>query len=263
MPARPTGRDDGQAIGLRRAHPSGRGALIVRDRVHSCALRWGSLVAIAVLLMAAPPSEADGKLSLYGIRMMPSGKDAEDFSRPGWGGGVQVVFPVPQLADLFAGVGGLEYVNLLNATTVIYDSETLLRVEQQTDQYYARLYLGSEFGPHGRGFLRPHVGVDLAASFYGISTDVVVPDDSGRQQEIRQDLRDEDRVAMGYDVNAGVDLNFRNRVSVDAGVKFLKSFNVPQQLGSGSVPISPGYFQIYLGVGISLGTLQKSGSQEQ
>ena len=95
------------------------------------------------------------------------------------------------------------------------------------------------------------MGVDLAIILYGISTDVVVPDDFNRENEIRQNLRSEHRVVMGYDANLGVALNFMDRVAVDGGVKFLKSLNVPQQLGANSVSIQPGYFQYYLGIGVS------------
>jgi len=122
---------------------------------------------------------------------------------------------------------------LLSETTTTYDSQTLLRVEQQTNQYFGRLYLGPEFGPHGNGTFRPHVGANVALVFYGISTDVVVPDDQNRENEIRQSLRDENRTAFGYDVTLGVDINPWNKVTLDVGARFIKSFNVPQQLGAG------------------------------
>ncbi|MEK7824177.1 MAG: hypothetical protein AAB290_03955 [Candidatus Eisenbacteria bacterium] len=190
---------------------------------------WRStLVVIAMLASAAPAAAIDGKLCLDLIRMEPSGQDAKQFSDPGWGGGLHLVLPMPQLSNMLAGVVGIEYVNLLGETTTIYESQTLLRVEQQTNQHYSRIYLGPEFGPHGNGTFRPHVGADIALVLYGISTDVVVPDDYNREQEIRQSLRDERRAAFGYDVNVGVDINPWNKVSIDVGARFLKSFNVPQ-----------------------------------
>ena len=222
-----------------------------------------TLFLVAMLAFAAPASAIDGKLCLNLIRMEPSGQDAKQFSDPGWGGGLHLVLPMPQLSNMLAGVVGIEYVNLLGETTTTYDSQTLLRVEQQTDQYYGRFYLGPEFGPHGNGTFRPHVGADIALVLYGISTDIVVPDDYNREQEIRQSLRDEHRAAFGYDVNVGLDINPWNRVSIDVGARFLKSFNVPQQLGAGSVAISPGYLQGYLGVGVSLGWLDRRGGNDR
>jgi opacity protein-like surface antigen len=210
--------------------------------------------------LPTPAAAIEGKLGFSLLRMEPSGQDAKEFSDPGWGGGLHVVLPMPAASNLLAGVIGVEFVNLLGETTTLYDSQTLLRVEQQTDQYYGRLYLGPEFGPHGNGTFRPHVGANVALVFYGISTDVVVPDDYNREQEIRQNLRDENRAAFGYDVNLGVDINPWNNVSIDVGARFLKSFNVPQQLGAGSVTISPGYVQGYLGVGISMGWLGRQSS---
>ncbi len=218
-------------------------------------LRLCTMVLLVSLLSASPAAAVGGRLSLNLIRMEPSGHDARQFSDPGWGGGLQVVLPMPQLSNMLAGVFGLEYVNLLSETTTTYEGP--LRIEQQTDQYFARFFLGPEFGPHGNGALRPHVGANIALVLYGISTDVVIPDDYNREQEIRQSLRGEHHAAFGYDVNGGLDINPWNKVSIDMGARFVKSFNVPQQLGAGSVEISPGYLQAYLGVGVSLGWLQR------
>ena len=86
-------------------------------------------------------------------------------------------------------------------------------------------------------------------------THSLVPDDYNRPQEIRQSLRYENNAAFGYDVNVGLDLNFFGKLSTDGGVRFIKSFNVPQQLGPGAVSINPGYFQIWLGLAMNLSEL--------
>lgn len=213
------------------------------------------LFILALALLPTSASAMGGKASLHLIRMVPSSEDAKRFSNPGWGGGVQVTLPMPGVAGMLAGVIGLEGVNLLSETTTDYVPGTPLRYEQQTNQYFGRFYVGPEFGPHGNGTFRPHAGANLALVFYGISTDVVVPDDANVENEIRQSLRDENRAALGYDVTLGVDINPWNKVSIDVGARFVKSFNVPQQLGAGSEPIHPGYVQGYLGVGFSLGWL--------
>ena len=211
---------------------------------------WFPSLALLLATAVAYPvaARAGVNVSIYGMHMDPSDQDAKDFSRASYGGGLHASFPVPQLGNLLAGAVGIEMVNMLSETHEFQDPETGLRVEQQTNQEYFRLYLGPEIGPHGHGFFRPHVGVHAALVNYGISTDVVVPDDGNRENEIRQNLRSENRTVFGYDLNAATDLNFGNWF-VEGGTRFAKSFNVPQQLGGGAVTIHPGYVQIYVGLG--------------
>ena len=196
-----------------------------------------TLAALALAAAAAVPVHAAGKLEIYGLRMDPADVDARQFSRPGYGLGAEIVAPAPFVASLIAGVGGFEWVNLMSKTKGFQDPTTGLRAEQQTSQYYLRLYLGGQLGSHSAGFLRPYAGVNLAAVLYGISTDVVVPDDSDRQNEIRQNLRSRDEAAFGWDANVGVDLNVRDRWCVDGGVRFLHTYGLPQQLGADAVTI--------------------------
>jgi opacity protein-like surface antigen len=223
------------------------------------------LTVVAVVMLSIGHSDAfgGGKLGLYGIRMVPRGADAEDYSRPGWGGGFHVVVPVPQLSNVLAGVAGFEIINLLHETVEFHDHVTGLRVEQQTSQDYFRVYLGPQIGGHGNAVLRPHAGLNLALVFYNIGTDVVVPDDYDRENEIRQKLHSEHNTVFGYDVTLGMDLNFSNKVALDSGVRYVKSFSLPQQLGEGSVKVHPQYFQIYFGVGVSFETLKKLKSKEE
>ncbi len=216
-----------------------------------------TILATAVLLFpAAPPqASAGGKVGLYGIYMVPNDADAKDYSRPGFGGGIHAVLPVPAIQNLIAGVVGLEVVNLLSKTISFQDRVTGLRVDQETSQNYYRFYLGAQAGGHGNGFLRPHAGASLALIFYSISTDVVVPDDYNRENEIRQNLRGQTKTSLGYDLNMGLDLNFSNTIALDVGVKYLTSFSVPEQLADAPVTVHPKYFQVYLGIGASFDML--------
>ena len=211
------------------------------------------LLSLVLLFVISVPESARAQmnLSFYGIHMDPSGQDAQDFSRASYGGGLQGTFPVPRLGNFVAGSVGLELVNMLSETHAFQDPQTGLRVEQQTSQDYFRLYLGPEIGPQGDGFFRPHVGAHLALVNHGISTDVVVPDDSDREKDIRQNLSSKNHASFGYDLNAGADLNF-GKWFVTGGARFAKSFNVPQQLGDGAVKIHPSYLQIYAGLGLNL-----------
>jgi opacity protein-like surface antigen len=212
--------------------------------------RFTGVALLATLALAAPAARADGWLEIYGLRMDPSDVDARQYSRPGWGGGVQGVVPLPGTANLFAGVVGVEVVNLLSTTKTFQDPLTGLRVEQQTSQNYGRFFLGGRVGAHGAGLLRPYAGLDLAGVWYGIGTDVVVPDDYNRQTEIRQSLGSRNEIAFGWDANAGVGLNFSDRWGLDFGARWLHAYGLPQQLGDGAVTIQPGYLQVKLGVGI-------------
>lgn len=208
-------------------------------------------VSVLLALVAAVPAPAATKVAVYGIHMDPSSQDARDFSDASYGGGIHAVFAAPFLAQLFGASVGIEGVNFKSETHEFRDPDTGLRVEQQTSQDMFRFYLGPEFGPHGFGFLRPHVAVHLSGAYYSISTDVVVPDDYNREQEIRQVLREKHEGSFGYDITAGTDLNF-GRFLVEGGTRLVKSFNVPQQLGADAVKIHPAYVQIYLGVGLNL-----------
>jgi hypothetical protein len=189
--------------------------------------------------------------------MVPFGDDAEDYSRPGWGAGIHVVVPLPQLDNLLAGTVGFEGANLLSKTVEFRDRVTGLRTEQQTDQTFLRLYLGGQVGGHGNGFVRPHAGLNLALAIYNYNVDVVIPDDSDRENEIRQNLQSESEVVFGYDFTLGVDLNFSNTIVVDGGVRYIKSFSVPQQLADEAETIHPQYFQLYIGVGIAFEFIRK------
>jgi len=202
-----------------------------------------------ILLGMAAPANAAGKASLYGVYMVPHGREAEDYSRPGWGAGARIVVPVPETHRLLAGVAGLEIVNLLSETVRFQDAVTSLVVENRTDQNYGRFFIGAEFGPHGPGFLRPYVGADLALAFYWIDANVVIPDDHDPENSIVQDLDSETHTVFGYDLAAGLDWNIKNKFTIDTGIRFVKSFSVPQQLWEGSETVHPEYFQVYIGLG--------------
>jgi len=200
---------------------------------------------------------AEGKLGIYGIYLEPEGEDAEDYSRSGWGGGIHAVVPWPQVANVLAGTGGFEVVNLLTDTIEFRDNITGLRVEQRTSQNYFRIYVGAQAGGHGSGFIRPHAGANLALAIYHIGTDVVIPNDAHPDEEVSQDLYSDTETAFAYDFTIGLDLNFWNSVAIDGGVRYLRSMAVPQQLGGRSVKIYPEYFQAYFGVGMSFSRLRK------
>lgn len=218
-------------------------------------LKFTAPLFLTVILLV-PSLHAGGKLGIYGLRQVPDGDDAKNYSRAGWGGGVHVVAPLPQVHNVFAFIGGFEITNLVNKTIEFYDPYLGGDIEQQTDQNIFRFFLGGQVGGHGNGFVRPHAGINLSLSIYNIRTDNVVKDDNS-DNEIRKNLYDDTEVSLGSDITVGCDLNFSNGIALDGGVRYLKSFSVPQQLGGQSEKIHPQYFQVYLGIGASFSMMSK------
>jgi len=217
-----------------------------------------TILIVFLILLSSSTLMANGKLGIYGIRMVPRGEDAENYSRPGYGGGLHVVAPLPQVSNFLAFTGGFEFINLMSETVLV--EEYPLRIEQQTDQHYIRLYAGGRVGGHGNGFIRPYAGVNLALVIYGIDMDMVVPDDHDYEDSINQDLDSENHAVFGSDITLGVDFNFWNKWNIDTGVRYLKSFSVPPQLWEGSEKIHPEYFQFYIGVGVDFSVMRKASS---
>ena len=221
--------------------------LLSRPRVS----RFYSLALLLAIAWAHPETaRAQVNVSIQGVHMDPADQDARDFSHASFGGGVRARFSIFHLSPIIAAGAGMELISMLSETHTFQDRTTGLLVEQQTEQDYFRIYLGPEIGPRGPGFFRPHVAAHIAYVNYGISTDIVIPDDTNRENEIRQNLRSLHRSAVGYDLDAGSDLNF-GAWFLEGGARYAKSFNVPQQLGDGAVTIHPGYIQIYAGVGMN------------
>lgn len=211
------------------------------------------LVALVVALVGATVTSAfaaGSRVGLHVIRLEPSDDDAKDYSGAAWGGNVDVVLVPPGVASALAFSIGLEGVQLDSHTIEFRDRVTGLRVEQQTNQDYFRIYAGARVGHQGHGFFRPYGGANLAANIFSINTDVVIPDDSARENEIRQNLKSKTETAFGFDVVVGVELNFNDTWYIDLGAKYIEAFNVPAQLGEDAKTIYPSYVEGYLGAGV-------------
>lgn len=206
---------------------------------------------------------ADGKVSVYLSRMEPTGEDARRFSRASWGGGVDVVLPWYAAYNLVALTSGLELSNMLSQSTDVYDPILRETLVQRTHQSYGRFFMGGRVGPHGAGFVRPHAGANLALVWYGISTDIDIPNPNDPATPITKPIESNTKVAFGYDVNAGVDLNIANSFPVEVGMRFVKSFNVPQTLGEGAVSVSPSYFQTYVAIGMGFDFFSRQSSKSR
>ncbi|UCG53088.1 MAG: hypothetical protein JSW58_05915 [Candidatus Latescibacterota bacterium] len=210
-----------------------------------------ALTLAAVLLpLDARATYESGRISIYGAYMVPRGMGAENYSDESWGGGLRVVLPIPGIPSFVAPVVGFEIINMLSETIEFRDRVTGLAIQQQTNQDYTRLSLGLEAGPHVPFPLRPFVGVNISLVTYGISTDVVVPDDYNRENEIRQHLDSERHWVFGYDLTLGGDINFFTHYSLGGGYRYIKAHSLPQSLGDGSVDVSPEYGQIFVEFGV-------------
>jgi opacity protein-like surface antigen len=219
---------------------------------HAAAL----LVALSALAFARTAHAAQihvhdpiDKLEVYAVRMDPLGPDASNFSRSGFGVGLEATLPLPRTYRLVAWTLGLEAVNLLSQSHDFRDEDTGLHMEQRTTQNYVRLFTGGEVGVHTSGFVRPYAGVHVAAVWYGIGQELVIPDDSNPENDVHQQLASSSHIAFGWDGAMGLDLNFHDRFSLDFGVRYLHSYGVPQQLGHGAVTIHPSNTQYRIGIG--------------
>ncbi len=209
------------------------------------------MIAIALLLLTPAAQAATPRVTIYGQRLDSQDRVAREFVRPGWGGGLDVSWPLPATEGFVSAIGGVELASLYSRTKVFQDRLTGLRVEQHTDQVYGRLFVGGELGPHGNGALQPYANAAVGLVFYGISTTVVVPDDFNRQNDINQVLSDRNEAAFGWSAGTGLNLNL-GRWGLDGGVRYLKQYGVPQQLGDGAVTIQPAYLQYRLGVSLAI-----------
>lgn len=219
-------------------------------RIHHAA---AGMAVLAALLSSSPARAVENpvdRVEIYMLRMDPLGIDATRFSRWGFGGGIEAVLPLPGMYRLVAGTVGFEVVNLLSHSEEFRDPTTGLKIEQHTTQNYARFFTGGQLGVHSSGFLRPYVGAHIAAVWYGIGSEYVIPDDYDHENDLHQQIDSKGHMAFGWDASAGVNLNFVDRVNLDLGVRYLHSYAVPQQLGQGAITIQPGYVQYKVGVGI-------------
>jgi opacity protein-like surface antigen len=222
---------------------------------------FATALSFACFAFVPHPASADGKVSLYLSRMEPADVDASRFSTASWGGGIDAVWPWSGAHNLIALDGGFEITNMLSESTDIYDPIIRAVLLQSTNQSYGRFYLGARVGPHGPGFIRPHVGANVAVVWYDISTNIEIPNPSDPSNPTTRTLDSKTNGAFGYDLNAGVDLNLANKFPIELGARYLQSFEVPQQLGEGAVSISPSYYQIYFAVGMGFDFIGRIGKK--
>ena len=213
--------------------------------------RFTTFAALMLCLTAGPVFAAMPRLGLYGSVMVPSDDQARQYSENSLGAGLDVSWPLTGTEGMISGIGGFEWTNLNYQVTEFRDPYTGLRVEQVTDQSYMRFFLGGEIGPHGNGFFQPYANLAVALVHYYSNTNVVIPNDADPENPLVQDVTEQYEFAFGWSGGGGVNLNF-GRWGLDGGVRFLKQYGVPQQLGTGSVTVHPAYIQTRIGLSIPI-----------
>jgi opacity protein-like surface antigen len=237
-----------------------------RHAVISFGLLFIGFITLSCFVPAA--ADAGGKVGIYGVYMSPYGVDARNSSRPGFGIGGLFVAPVPAWNNAVAIQLGGEYINLLSKS-ISMEGEIdgiYQTFDQVTSQHYSRIYIGPRMGAHGEEFFRPYMGADLSLTIYGIGTKLSLNDPESQDGTSYRDIDSRTKVVAGFDVMAGVDLNISNSYSIDAGVRYVKSFSLPQQLGEGAETVYPQYFQVTIGFGLSfskIGQMMRGGEEEQ
>jgi hypothetical protein len=208
-------------------------------------LRIGIVGLLAVLLGMADVAEAQ-KLGLHLIYMEPNGPDAEGYSEPAGGIGIHAVLSLPRPVNMLGLVIGLENIYMGMETRETHDPYTGETIIEDIWQRYTRLFFGAELGGHGRGFLRPHIGMNFAVVNYGFEVDVVTTEE---ENFITQNFKRDNHWLFGQDITLGLDLRVSRKIFVDFGIRYLKTYSVPVQLNRGLTTVYPEYFQVYLAVG--------------
>lgn len=207
------------------------------------------LVVVIVASSAGPGATAEGKLSAYASRLIPTGDGSGECGQSDWGGAIYVVFPIPLVGSIPAGVFGAEFTRFLNDSEKYVD-KTGANVERKIDQDYIRFYLGFRIARQGNRSLRPFVGINLAVIDYGIGIDETIQGYDHEVAPVTQDVFDQRGTSLGFDLSAGAEMVLFNIVSIEAGSRYMRSFSPVKELGEHAVRISREYFQFYVGAGI-------------
>ncbi len=204
---------------------------------------------------ALPRWLTDFRVGAYVLRIRPNGDDAENFSKPSWGGGLDFILVPSAFKKMAALQFGFEGVVFMSQQTTLIDPDTQIRTELSTSQDLVRLYMGLRLGHQGHGTLRPYVAANVAVNWYSIHSTLTIPDDFDPEDSITQDLGGNDDVGFGLDLLAGLEINIRNVFFIDFNIGYMKNYYVEQQIAENAVEISPEYFIARLGIAFSLATV--------
>jgi len=194
---------------------------------------------------ADPPRWREGipRIALYAMRIDPGAPLRQGAWNSGYGGGADVSWPIPRTQGLFAAFGGAEVSSLYSGVRTEADTASGQVAEHHMDQLYGRFFAGAELGPHGDGTLEPYANLAFAMIAYGYFDDVKITAGDASQELLVSDHE----VAAGWSAGAGMNLNFAH-FGLTGGVRYLRQFGTPRQLGNGTVVIQPAYMQYRIGI---------------
>jgi len=212
-------------------------------------MKYCKTLVFLLILISNSVATAGGRIGAYFIYMSPYGSSATDYSNPGLGVGIRAVVPIAPIDPICAFVIGGEVVDLASKTIDIHQNGDTY--QQTTTQSYSRFLIGVQIGGYDDNLLRPYAGLHLAVIHYRVDDELIYPDDT------RDHLGGSGKTIFGCDMTFGLNVNFHNLWDIDVGVRYLKSFSLPQQFGTSLTTVHPEYFQFYLGAGISLDLLSE------
>lgn len=221
----------------------------VLARTQRAAAAIGAL--LLLLVACAAPARADGKVVLYGLSMVPGDLSAKADPRPGIGVGAEFVEPLPRYGGLFALAGGLELVNMRSTASTVFDEYSQSSTAVISSQDFVRAYLGGQMGSHGRGLVRPYVGLNLAVIVYDYASGAAPVDGADPPVDAPSDAASMRSYGIGWDANVGVDLNIRNVWSLDGGVRYLHSDGAPRVWTTDDFQFQSAYVQYRIGIGFN------------
>ena len=212
--------------------------------------RFPALAPLCLALLALPAaaagrSEQGGipRVAVYAMRIDPGVPLRQGAWNSGYGAGADVSWPIARTQGLLAVFGGAEVSSLHSGVHTVVDTTSGDHTRHDMDQLYGRFFFGGELGPHGDGTLEPYANLALSMIVYGYADDVQISN-GGATSEL---LVSQHEVGVGWSAGAGMNLNF-SRFGFTGGVRYLRQFGTPRQLGNDTVLIRPDYMQYRIGL---------------
>src|SRR5438046_10534831 len=93
------------------------------------------LLALVTLVPGSSARAALPRATIYVTRLDPVDRAARDFARSGYGGGIDVSWPVNGTEGMVAVMGGIEAIRLLSKVKTFPDQTTLLPTGQEQEPF--------------------------------------------------------------------------------------------------------------------------------
>lgn len=199
-------------------------------------------LSLFILIFPAIPAEADISQKYSLDYMRPYNSDAGMISEGNFGASWEMEFHLEGVPDYISWGAGLDWVDMLGKRSTYRDSYGDPYIHE-LDQNYFRVWFGPRLRSHTGAAIRPYVGAQLSLVMYEYSSSLYdFP--GGEEYFIDRDFE----FAVGYGVHGGVEIRMSPNLSLDLGVKYLKTLGEPRQLSFDSVTVYPSYLLFQVGV---------------